>query len=87
MGLQCFDWSEPYLTPAQWWVRKCSTRVRLSRGDAWLGDEDVALALNVKRSEGHKVKTTALNGKLKFYTYVQRGNLKVSRPIKVQHRV
>lgn len=52
-----------------------------------LGDEDVALALNVKRSEGHKVKTTALNSKLKFYTYVQRGNLKVSRPIKVQHRV
>lgn len=32
--LQCFDSSEPYLTPAQWWVRECSTRVRLRRGDA-----------------------------------------------------
>lgn len=37
--------------------------------------------------EGHNVKTTALNGKLQLYTYVQSDNLKVSRPIKVQHQV
>lgn len=52
-----------------------------------LGDEDATFTVNVKRSEGHKVKTAALNGKPKLYTYVHSGNLNVSRLIKVQRQV